>query len=144
MSHILCIEDNDDNLYLLRMRLETIEGFTLTEARDGRRGVELAALKPQPKLILMDLNLPVINGWEATRILKENPATKDIPIIALTAHAMAGDRERALAVGCNEFDTKPINFDRLIAKILSLIEDGAPAQASDVGQSAAPSSDPTL
>jgi two-component system, cell cycle response regulator DivK len=120
VTRILCVEDNEDNIYLVRMRLEMIEGFDITVAKDGAESVSLAAACPFD-LILMDLNLPVMNGWEATRRLKADARTADIPVIALTAHAMNGDRERALAAGCDEFDTKPINFDRLVQKIRNFV-----------------------
>src|SRR5882724_4750620 len=102
---ILYVEDNDDNIYMLRNRL-TRAGFTVVVATDGAQGVAMAASE-QPNLILMDLSLPVLDGWEATRRIKAAPETRHIPVIALTAHAMAGDREKALAAGCNDFDTKP-------------------------------------
>jgi two-component system cell cycle response regulator DivK len=120
VTRILCVEDNEDNIYLVKMRLEMIEGFDITVAKDGAEGVNLAASDP-PDLILMDLNLPVMDGWEAARRLKADQRTAGIPVIALTAHAMAGDRERALAAGCDEFDTKPIDFDRLVQKIRTLL-----------------------
>jgi len=120
VTRILCVEDNEDNIYLVKMRLEMIEGFDVTVAKDGAEGVSLAAADPFD-LILMDLNLPVMNGWEAARRLKADARTAGIPVIALTAHAMAGDRERALAAGCDEFDTKPIDFDRLVQKIRNLV-----------------------
>ena len=120
MTRILCVEDNEDNIYLVKMRLEMIEGFDITVAKDGAEGVSLAAADPFD-LILMDLNLPVMDGWEATRRLKVDQRTAGVPVIALTAYAMAGDRERALASGCDEFDTKPIDFDRLVQKIRNLV-----------------------
>jgi CheY-like chemotaxis protein len=110
------MEDNEDNLYMLTLRFDVLGGYEIVSAPDGATGIELAT-EERPDLILMDLNLPVVDGWEATRRLKADPATRDIPIIALTAHAMAGDREKALAAGCDEFDTKPVEFDRLLAKI---------------------------
>jgi two-component system, cell cycle response regulator DivK len=113
---LLYLEDNEDNLYMLTLRFDVLGGYEIVSAADGAKGIALAATE-RPDLILMDLNLPVIDGWEATRRLKDDPATRDIPIIALTAHAMAGDREKALAAGCDEFDTKPVEFDRLLAKI---------------------------
>jgi two-component system, cell cycle response regulator DivK len=116
MPRILYVEDNDDNLYMLSLRFEMLDGYEIVSAGDGAEGVAKAAAE-KPDLILMDLNLPVIDGWEATRRLKNDPATSAIPIIALTAHAMAGDRERAMAAGCNDFDTKPVDFDRLLGKI---------------------------
>jgi CheY-like chemotaxis protein len=120
VTKILYVEDNDDNVYLLRMRFELLEGFELLVANDGAAGVEKAAAE-SPDVILMDLDLPVIDGWEATRRIKSNEATRHIPIIALTAHAMPGSREKALAAGCDEFDTKPIDFDRLVRKINSVL-----------------------
>ena len=116
MYKLLYLEDNEDNLYMLTLRFDVLGGYEIVSAPDGAKGIALAAAE-RPDLILMDLNLPVIDGWEATRRLKDDPATRDIPIIALTAHAMAGDREKALAAGCDEFDTKPVEFDRLLAKI---------------------------
>lgn len=115
---ILYVEDNDDNIYMLKNRL-TRSGFTVVIARDGADGVSLAAAE-QPELILMDLSLPVLDGWEATRRIKADPHIRHIPVIALTAHAMAGDREKALAAGCDDFDTKPIEFPRLLEKIEAL------------------------
>jgi CheY-like chemotaxis protein len=112
---ILYVEDNDDNVYMLKNRL-TRAGFIVIVASDGARGVAMAASE-QPDLILMDLTLPDIDGEEATRRLKADPATRRIPVIALTANAMAGDREKALAAGCDDFDTKPVDMPRLIGKI---------------------------
>jgi two-component system cell cycle response regulator DivK len=111
---ILYVEDNDDNVYMLKMRLELLDEFEVLTAEDGEKGCEMAASE-MPELILMDLEMPGIDGWEATRRLKGNPQTRAIPIIALSAHALAGSREKALAAGCDEFDTKPIEFDRLVA-----------------------------
>jgi two-component system, cell cycle response regulator DivK len=113
---ILYVEDNDDNLYMLTLHFEGLDGYEVISAGDGAEGVAKTAAT-MPDLILMDLNLPVIDGWEATRRLKADPATRDIPIIALTAHAMAGDREKALAAGTDDFDTKPVDFRRLLGKI---------------------------
>jgi len=110
------VEDNDDNIYMLKMRLELLDEFEVLVAENGEVGCEKAATE-KPDLILMDLELPVVDGWEATRRLKSNSATRDIPIIALSAHALAGSREQALAAGCDEFDTKPVNFDRLVTTI---------------------------
>jgi two-component system, cell cycle response regulator DivK len=120
VTKILYVEDNDDNVYMLQMRFELLDGFQLVSAPDGEAGCAIAAAE-QPDLILMDLDLPVINGWDATRRLKKDSATMHIPIIALTAHAMSGSREEALAAGCDEFDTKPIDFDRLLRKINGLL-----------------------
>jgi CheY-like chemotaxis protein len=116
MRKLLYVEDNEDNLYMLQLRFDVLGGYEVLSARDGAAGIAMAASE-RPDLILMDLNLPEIDGWEATRRLKADPATRDIPIIALTSHAMAGDREKALATGCDDFDTKPVEFDRLLAKI---------------------------
>ena len=122
MSKILYVEDNDDNVYMMRGRL-TRAGFTVIVAPDGERGVAMAATDA-PDLILMDLRLPGIDGWEATRRLKAAPGTKDIPVVALSAHAMAGDRERALAAGCDDYDTKPVDFPRLLEKIQGILGKG--------------------
>jgi CheY-like chemotaxis protein len=116
---ILYVEDNDDNVYALRGRLTRL-GFTVLVAVDGEKGVAMAGAE-MPDLILMDLSLPALDGWEATRRLKANAATRSIPVIALSAHAMAGDRERALAAGCDEFETKPIEMPRLLTKIRALV-----------------------
>ena len=120
MTRVLYVEDNDDNVYLLKMRFELLGGFEVLVAENGQIGCDIA-IAELPDLILMDLDLPVVDGWEATRRLKANPATRAIPIIALTAHAMAGSREKALTVGCDDFDTKPVDFDRLVQKINRLL-----------------------
>jgi CheY-like chemotaxis protein len=117
---VLYVEDNEDNVYVVKMRLELIEGFEISVAKDGAEAVAMVSANP-PDLILMDLNLPVMDGWEATKRLKADARTAKIPVVALTAHAMSGDRERALAAGCDDFDTKPIDFDRLIAKMRTLL-----------------------
>jgi two-component system, cell cycle response regulator DivK len=116
---ILCVEDNDDNIYVLEHRLKRA-GFTVMIARDGAEGVEMASAE-QPELILMDLSLPVLDGWEATRRIKAASETRHIPVIALTANAMAGDREKAIAAGCDDFDTKPLELPRLLGKIRALV-----------------------
>jgi CheY-like chemotaxis protein len=115
---ILYVEDNDDNIYMLKNRL-TRSGFTVLVATDGAAGVAMAASE-KPDLILMDITLPDIDGKEATRRIKDNPATARIPVIALTANAMTGDREAALAAGCDDFDTKPVELSRLLGKIKAL------------------------
>ena len=115
---ILYVEDNDDNVYMLKNRLSRA-GFTVIVATDGAQGVAMATSE-QPDLILMDITLPDINGEEATRRLKADPATKRIPVIALTANAMNGDRENAIAAGCDDFDTKPVDIPRLLGKIRAL------------------------
>ena len=120
MTKVLYIEDNDDNVYMLKMRFEMLEGFEVLVAEDGEVGCQIA-LTEIPDVILMDLDLPIVDGWQATRRLKADQRTQKIPIIALTAHAMAGSREKALAAGCDEFDTKPIEFDRLMQKINLLL-----------------------
>ena len=116
---ILYVEDNDDNIYVLQNRLVRA-GYTVLVALNGEAGVAMAVAE-KPDLILMDLSLPVLDGWEATRRLKAAAETRDIPVIALTAHAMAGDREKALDAGCEDFDTKPVDFPRLRAKIQALL-----------------------
>jgi CheY-like chemotaxis protein len=103
-------------VYMLKIRLELLGDFEVLAAENGEKGCEMAATE-QPDLILMDLEMPVVDGWEATRRLRGSPATRDIPIIALSAHALAGEREKALAAGCNDFDTKPIEFDRLVVTL---------------------------
>src|SRR5215469_14409346 len=112
---ILYVEDNDDNVFMLRSRL-TRAGFAVVVAADGAAGVALA-VSESPDVILMDLSLPVVDGWEATRRIKAAPETRHIPVIALSAHAMSGDREKALAAGCDEFDTKPVDLEQLIKKV---------------------------
>ena len=116
MTKILYVEDNDDNVYMLKMRLELLGDFDVVAAPDGEQGCAMA-LSERPDVILMDLEMPVVDGWEATRRLKDDPQTRDIPIIALSAHALAGVREKALAAGCDEFDTMPIEFERLVATL---------------------------
>jgi two-component system, cell cycle response regulator DivK len=116
VTKILYVEDNDDNVYMLKMRLELLGDFDVVAAPDGEQGCAMA-LSERPDVILMDLEMPVVDGWEATRRLKDDPKTRDIPIIALSAHALAGEREKALAAGCDEFDTKPIEFERLVATL---------------------------
>src|SRR5215472_15146497 len=124
-TKVLYVEDNDDNVYMLKTRL-TRKGFTVVVANDGVQGVAMAASE-QPDIILMDLSLPELDGWEATRRIKAAAGTRDIPVIALTAHAMAGDREKALAAGCDDFDTKPVELDRLLGKMAALAgKRGAP------------------
>ena len=119
----LYVEDNDDNIYMLRSRLVRA-GHTVIVATDGAQGVAMAASE-QPDLVLMDLSLPVVDGWEAARRIKVSPDTSHIPIIALTAHAMAGDQEKALAAGCDDFDTKPVDLQRLLGKISTLVQAGS-------------------
>jgi CheY-like chemotaxis protein len=116
VTKVLYVEDNDDNVYMLKMRLELLGDFEVVAAPDGEKGCAMA-LSERPDVILMDLEMPVVDGWEATRRLKDDPQTRDIPIIALSAHALAGEREKALGAGCDEFDTKPIEFDRLVATL---------------------------
>ena len=123
MIKLLYVEDNDDNLYMLKMRLELLGDFEVVAAENGEKGCN-AALAERPDIILMDLEMPVVDGWEATRRLKSSPQTRDIPIIGLSAHAMAGEREKAMAAGCNEFDHKPVEFDRLVATIRRILAGG--------------------
>jgi CheY-like chemotaxis protein len=116
---ILYVEDNDDNVFVVKSRL-TRWGHTVLIAVDGRQGIAMAAAQ-RPDLILMDLSLPELDGWDATRLLKSAGETKGIPVIALSAHAMTGDREKALAAGCDDFATKPVDFDQLRTKIDALL-----------------------
>jgi len=120
VTKLLYVEDNDDNTYMLKMRLELLGDFEVLTAENGERGCEVAAAE-RPDIILMDLEMPVMDGWEATRRLKGNPQTRDIPVIAFSAHALAGQREKALTGGRDEFDTKPIEFDRLVATIRRIL-----------------------
>ena len=119
MSKILLVEDNEMNRDMLSRRLER-RGYQIVIAVDGAQGVAMAQSE-KPELILLDMSLPVLDGWEAARQLKAGPETKAIPIIALTAHAMAGDREKALDAGCDDYDTKPIELPRLLEKISALL-----------------------
>ena len=122
MSLILLVEDNEMNRDMLSRRLKR-KGFELVYAEDGVAAVENAK-QHLPALILMDVSLPEMDGLEATKLIKRDPATENIPIIALTAHAMDGDRERCLAAGCNDYDTKPIELSRLLDKINALLPQG--------------------
>ncbi len=119
MAKILLVEDNEMNRDMLSRRLVK-RGYEVVVAVDGQEGVAKARAEA-PALVLMDMSLPVLDGWEATQALRADPATRSIPVIALTAHAMAGDREKALAAGCDDFDTKPIELDRLLGKIEALL-----------------------
>jgi CheY-like chemotaxis protein len=125
MPKILYIEDNEDNIYMLTRRLKR-QGFEVVVARDGEQGVAMARSEC-PDLILMDLNMPIMDGWEATRQLKAASETEAIPVIALSAHAMTGDRERAMEAGCDDYDTKPVRIDNLMAKINKLLPGTAPS-----------------
>ena len=120
VTKVLYVEDNDDNVFMLKMRLELLGDFEVLTAEDGEKGCAMA-ISESPDIILMDLEMPNVDGWEATRRLKGDPQTRDIPIIALSAHALAGERKKALAAGCNEFDTKPIEFDRLVATLRRIL-----------------------
>lgn len=120
MAKILLVEDNEMNRDMLSRRLAR-RGYEVVMAFDGEQGIRLAE-QDAPDLILMDMSLPVVDGWEATRRLKANPATGAIPVIALTAHAMADDREKALAAGCDDYDTKPIDINRLLTKIQAFLK----------------------
>jgi two-component system, cell cycle response regulator DivK len=120
MTRILIVEDNEMNRDMLSRRLER-KGYSISMAVDGGAGVEKAAAEI-PDLILMDMSLPVLDGWEATRRVKANPQTKHIPVIALTAHAMTGDRDKTMEAGCDDYDTKPIDLARLLSKIETQLE----------------------
>jgi two-component system cell cycle response regulator DivK len=123
VTKVLYVEDNDDNVYMMKMQFELLDGFEFLTAEDGEAGYVKARVE-LPDLILMDLDLPIVDGWELTRRLKSDSTTRHIPVIALTAHAMPGSREQALAAGCDEFDTKPINFERLMQKVGFLLGSG--------------------
>jgi len=120
MTKLLLIEDNEMNRDMLSRRL-TRRGYEVAIAIDGAQGVEMARTET-PDLVLMDLSLPIIDGWEATRLIKASAETKHLPVIGLTAHAMAGDREKALEAGCDDYDTKPIELERLLKKVEALLE----------------------
>jgi two-component system cell cycle response regulator DivK len=128
MPKILLVEDNEMNRDMLTRRLEK-RGYTIAIAVDGGAGVALAKSEA-PDLILMDMSLPVLDGWDATKLVKADPATAKIPIIALTAHAMEGDRQKALAAGCDDFDTKPVELNRLLLKIDELLKKFPPKPAA--------------
>jgi two-component system, cell cycle response regulator DivK len=130
MPKILLVEDNDMNRNMLSRWLQR-KGYEVVVAVDGERGVTMAHTEA-PDLILMDMSLPVLDGWEATRQLKSEDATRRIPVIALTAHAMSGDREKAMEAGCNDYDTKPIEMSRLLGKMAALLN--CPAVAAAVGE----------
>jgi two-component system cell cycle response regulator DivK len=127
MPKILLVEDNEMNRDMLSRRLQC-KGYALVIALDGEAGVALAYTEA-PDLILMDMSLPVLDGWEATQRLKADPKTKSIPIIALTAHAMSSDREKAIEAGCNDYDTKPVELARLLGKIEALLEKKGPDES---------------
>jgi len=119
MKKLLLVEDNEMNRDMLSRRLAR-RGYEILIAVDGEQGVA-EATRHLPDLIIMDMSLPVIDGWESTRRIKQQPETQSIPVLALTAHAMAGERDRALEAGCNDYDTKPVDFERLLGKIESLL-----------------------
>ncbi|MGK7921111.1 MAG: response regulator [Trichodesmium sp.] len=119
MVKILLVEDNEMNRDMLSRRLKR-KGFEVFIAVDGAEGVKMCTSEA-PDIILMDMSLPILDGWQATQKIKADPDTKDIPVIAMTAHAMAGDREKCLAAGCDDYDTKPVEFPRLLEKIKNLI-----------------------
>ena len=127
MAKILLVEDNEMNRDMLSRRLER-RGHTIVMAVDGQQGVDMAKTEV-PDIILLDMSLPVVDGWEAARQIKAQPESKDIPVIALTAHAMAGDKEKALKAGCNDYDTKPVELPRLLGKIDALLAKKAASTA---------------
>ena len=116
MTKVLYVEHNDDNIYMLKRRLELVGDFEVLAAEDSEKGCKLAVTE-HPDVILMDLEMPGIDRWETVRRLKQNPQTCDIPIIGMSAHALASEREQGIATGCDEFDAKPIEFERLVATI---------------------------
>ena len=118
MPKVLIVEDNEMNRDMLSRRLER-RGFTVVIAIDGAQGVAMSKTE-LPDIVLMDMSLPVMNGWEATRAIKADPTTQHMPVIALTAHSMAGDREKAMAAGCDDYDTKPVELPRLLEKMAAL------------------------
>ena len=124
MPKILIVEDNEENRDSLSRRLQR-RGFEVVVAADGKVGVALTQAE-KPDLVLMDMNMPELDGWEATRQIKAAPGTQGLPVIALTAHAMSGDRDRALAVGCADYHTKPVDFPKLLAQIEALLQNKAP------------------
>ena len=124
MTRVLLVEDNEINRDMLSRRLIR-RGFEVIFAVDGQQGVDLARSE-RPDIILMDMSLPVLDGWEATRRVKADNATRSVPVIGLTAHAMSGDRERAIEAGCDDYDTKPVELDRLIGKIERLLSAAKP------------------
>ena len=126
MAKILIIEDTENNRILLTRRLKT-RGYEVVTAEDAEKGLEMLPAE-NPSLILMDVGLPGMNGWEATRQIKSSEQTRKVPVIALTAHAMDGDREKAIAAGCDDYEIKPIDFTRLFDKIERLIQNPAPVQ----------------
>lgn len=123
MTKVLLVEDNEMNRDMLSRRLMRRD-FEVLIAEDGQAGVDLA-MSEQPDIILMDMSLPIIDGWEATRRVKADPRSSHIPVLALTAHAMSGDREKAMQAGCDDYDTKPVQLDRLLGKINALLQGGA-------------------
>jgi CheY-like chemotaxis protein len=131
MPRLLLVEDNEESRDGLSRFLQR-KGYEVLTAVDGRQGVAIAWAET-PDLVVMDMSLPILDGWEATRQLKADPRTRHLPVIALTAHAMAGDREKALAVGCDEYDTKPVEFSRLLGKIQALLGGPAPAGGESHG-----------
>jgi two-component system, cell cycle response regulator DivK len=122
MAKVLLVEDNEMNRDMLSRRLIR-RGFEVVFAVNGRQGVDLARSE-KPDIILMDMSLPIMDGWEATRCVKSDDATRSVPVIGLTAHAMSGDREKAIEAGCDDYDTKPVELDRLIGKIERLLRNG--------------------
>lgn len=131
MPKILLVEDNEMNRDMLSRRLSR-RGYEVVIAVDGQQGCDMA-LSENPDIVLMDMSLPIIDGWEATRRIKAAAATCALPVIGLTAHAMSGDREKAIEAGCDDYDTKPVELERLLAKIETLIHRAADAKAANAG-----------
>jgi CheY-like chemotaxis protein len=122
VTKVLYVEHNDDNLYMLKTRLELLGDFEVLAAEDSDKGCKLAVTE-RPDVILMDLEMPVTDRWESVRRLKKDPQTRDIPIIGMSAYALASERKEAIATGCDEFDAKPINFESLVATIRRVLAD---------------------
>ena len=136
MAKILLVEDNEMNWDMLSRRLRR-RGYQVVVATDGRQGVEMASSEA-PDLILMDMSLPEVDGWEATRRLKEDERTRLIPVLALTAHALGGDREKAILAGCDDYDTKPVEFHRLLEKMETLLRAAPPTEAGASSETDSP------
>ncbi|HZN66670.1 MAG TPA: response regulator [Tepidisphaeraceae bacterium] len=145
MSKILIVEDNEDNWQILSRRLRR-RGYDVVVARNGKQGMDMAKTE-KPDLILMDMNLPLVDGWEATRLLKKSNKTRHVPVVALTAHAMSGDRDKCIEAGCDDYHTKPVELTRLLEQIEALlakrVEDLRAAQRAATGPAPSGEAQPT-